>query len=110
MKEYAFCIDLKNNKELIKKYKDYHANPWPEVVEALKKVGVKKMNIYLLGRRLFMVLEGKEDFDIRKNLPNYLKLHPRCQEWEDLMGTLQESVAEANEKEKWTLMERIFEL
>ena len=108
MKNLAFTVNLKDDPEVIAKYKEYHANVWPEVLQALKDVGVIDMKIYLLGRRLFMTCEVEDDFDHTIDFPKYLDLHPRCQEWEDLMGTYQEPVADAAEGEKWAFMEEVF--
>jgi L-rhamnose mutarotase len=110
MKTYALTLNLKNDPEIIKQYKAYHANPYPEVVEALKAVGIADMKIWLLGRRLFMVFVAEDNFDPERDFKRYLKLHPRCQEWEDLMSTFQEPVPEARAHEKWALMEQVFQL
>lgn len=110
MKEYAFAVNLKDDPETIRKYKEYHANIWPEVASALKEVGITGMHIYILGRRLFMVMQAGDEFKPEVDFPRYLSLHPRCQEWEDLMGAFQEKCPEAKPEEKWANMERIFEL
>ena len=110
MKHLALTLNLKDDPEVIAAYKAYHAAAWPEVIEALQAVGVIQMRIWLLGRRLFMVADVEDDFDPDKDFPRYLTLHPRCQEWEDLMGTFQEPVADAAEGEKWATMEQVFEL
>jgi L-rhamnose mutarotase len=110
MQEYAQTLNLKDNPEVIRQYKEYHAQAWPEVIAALKQVGVIDMKIYLLGRRLFMYMTTRNGFDPAVDFPAYLQLHPRCQEWEDLMGTFQEKVPEAQPHEKWALMEKVFQL
>ncbi len=110
MKDYALSINLKNDKKTIRQYKAYHADAWPEVVEALKAVGILDMKIYLLGRRLFMFMQTEDDFDPTTDFPRYLTLHPRCQAWEDLMGTFQEKLPEAQPDEKWAMMEKVFQL
>ena len=66
------------------------------------------MKIYLLGRRLFMTCSVQDTFEPAGDFPKYLQLNPRCQEWEDLMGTFQESVADAKPGEKWAAMEEVF--
>ncbi len=110
MKDYGLSINLKDDKEAIRQYKAYHAHAWPEVVEALKAVGILDMKIYLLGRRLFMLMQTEDDFDLKTDVPRYLTLNPCCQEWEDLMGTFQEKLPEAKPHEKWALMEKVFQL
>ncbi len=110
MKRLALTLNLKDDPAVIEAYKEYHAHPWPEVVDALKAVGVLEMKIWILGRRLFMMARVEDDFDPAVDFPRYLTLHPRCQEWEDLMTTLQEPVPEAKPGEKWAMMSQIFDL
>lgn len=110
MKDYAMSVNLKDDEEVIEKYKAYHANTWPEVIDSLKRVGIVDMKIYLLGRRLFMFIQTEDHFEPEIDFPKYLTLHPRCQEWEDLMSTFQEKLPEAQPHEKWALMEKVFQL
>ncbi len=110
MKEYALTVNLKDDPEIIAQYKQYHGNVWPEVRRSLEAVGVREMKIFLLGRRLFMYLTADDYFDLNLDLPKYLTLNPKCQEWEDLMTQLQEPVPEAKDGEKWALMEKVFDL
>ena len=103
-------VNLRDDPELIARYEAYHAQTWPEVQVALRTVGVLDMKIWRLGRRLFMYMDTVEGFDPAVDFPRYLRLHPRCQEWEDLMGTMQEPVAEAAPGEKWAAMRQVFQL
>ncbi len=109
MKDYAQTVNLEDDPEVIRQYEEYHANVWPEVLAALKEVGVIDMKIYRLGRRLFMFMQTEDEFDLNVDMPRYLTLHPRCREWEDLMGTFQEKVPEAQPQEKWANMKKVFE-
>ena len=110
MKHFGLTLNLKDDPHIIEQYKTYHRNVWPEVVESLKAMGITKMNIYLLGRRLFMAMETIDDFDVARDFPRYLEQHPRCQEWDELMRRFQEPVAEAKPGEWWAMMEPVFEL
>ncbi len=110
MKHFGLTLNLKKEPLVIEQYKEYHQNAWPEVVDALKNVGITKMNIYLLGRRLFMALETEDSFEIERDFPRYLAQHPRCKEWDTLMRTFQEPVAEARPDEWWARMAPVFEL
>lgn len=110
MKHYGLTLNLKNDSALIEAYKEYHRNAWPEVVDGLKAVGITKMNIYLLGYRLFMAMETVDNFDIERDFPRYLQENPRCKAWDELMRTFQEPVAEARSDEWWARMEPVFEL
>ena len=110
MKVYAQTLNLKDDPVIIEKYKDYHQNVWPEVLAALKYVGILDMKIFLHGRRLFMYMETKDEFIPEVDLPRYLEQDKRCQEWEELMGDFQEPVPEAKPGEKWSMMEQVFKL
>jgi L-rhamnose mutarotase len=105
---YARALDLKDDPAAVAAYLEYHRHPWPEVLVALRAVGVREMRIFLLGKRLFMCLEGEEGFDPARDLPRYLDLHPRCREWEERMSALQQPLPEARPGEKWAPMEEIF--
>ncbi len=110
MKHYGLTLNLKNDPALIEAYKAYHHDAWPEVVDALKAVGITKMNIYLLGCRLFMTMETVDNFHIDRDFPRYLKENPKCKTWDKLMRTFQEPVAEAEPDEWWARMELVFQL
>ncbi len=103
-------LDLKHDQAAIAAYKAYHQTVWPEVQNSLKQVGVKDLRIWLWGVRLFMLIEVDDDFDVDQDLSRYLTLDPRCQEWENLMGTLQKPLEGAAPGEKWVEMEQVFEL
>lgn len=108
MKSLAMTVNLKNDPKIIQEYKEFHAAVWPEVLSSLKQVGVIDMKIYILGRRLFMTCEVEDRFIPEVDFPKYLELDPKCQEWEDLMGTFQEPVEDAQPGEKWAKMEEVF--
>ncbi len=48
------------------------------------------MDIYALGRRLTMVMDTRDDFDLRRSFAAHVRSDPRCAEWETLMKTYQE--------------------
>ena len=107
MKRIAYTINLVDDPKLIEDYCEHHRNVWPEVEAGLKQVGLIEMNIYRLGRRLFMLMEVEDDFDVATGLPAYLKTHPKCQQWEDMMDPFQAPLPEAKPGEKWSEMENI---
>lgn len=67
------------------------------------------MEIYLLGTRLFMIVETAPDFDWTSAMARLATL-PRQAEWEELTGRYQQALPGASSAEKWKLMERIFHL
>lgn len=110
MKHFGLTLNLKDDPEIIERYKTYHQDAWEETLVGLKAVGITKMNIYLLGRQLFMAMETVDTFDIERDFPRYLEEHPKCREWDELMRTFQEPVEEAKPDEWWAQMEPVFEL
>ncbi len=71
-------VDLKDDAALIEKYKAHHQAVWPKVLESLKAVGILEMKIYLLGQRMFMVVDTTDNFDPDVDFARYLTLDPRC--------------------------------
>ena len=108
-RRYCLTLDLKNDPALIAEYKRYHENVWPEIVESLRGSGIVGMEIYLLGTRMFMIMEVNDDFSFEAKA-RADKSNPRVQEWEQLMWNFQQPLPEANPEEKWLLMERVFKM
>jgi L-rhamnose mutarotase len=108
-RRFCLTLDLKNDPALIAEYRRYHEKIWPEITESIKNSGIVDMEIYLLGTRMFMVMEVNESFSFAKKAKADLQ-NPKVQEWEELMGKFQQKLPEAREGEKWQRMERIFKL
>ena len=49
-------------------------------------------NIYLIGNRLFMVLQVEDGFDYRRDFGRYLEETPRAKEWDAFMHGYQQLV------------------
>ena len=79
MKHYGLTLNLKNDPSVIEKYKAYHQDAWPEVIDALKTVGITKMNIYLLGCRLFMAMETIDTFEYSARFPTLSRRKSKMQ-------------------------------
>ena len=108
MKKYALSLDLKNDPQLIERYKEHHRHVWPEILESIKASGILSMEIYHIETRLFMIMEASDDFSFEKK-GQMDASNPKVQEWEELMDTYQQRLPFAKAGEKWVLMERIFE-
>jgi L-rhamnose mutarotase len=67
------------------------------------------MEIYLIGTRLFMIVETAAAFDWDTAFARLATL-PRQAEWEDYMSIFQVSQPGASSAEKWRLMDKIFNL
>ena len=109
MKSFGMAIDLKNDPRAIESYKEYHTKVWPEVLEGLRDVGITKMKIFLLGRRLFMYYEAGDDFEPSRDFQKYQNTD-RAKEWDSLMREFQEPVPESKPGDWWTLMTEVFSL
>jgi L-rhamnose mutarotase len=110
MKSYAKTILLKNDPEKIAEYRRHHDHIWSEVVASFRKVGVLDMRIWLIGNRLFMVMDTEDDFDPDTSLEKYVQLDPRNDQWENLMASYQEPVPEARPGEHWADLELVFRM
>ncbi|GBU08813.1 hypothetical protein AwDysgo_21440 [Bacteroidales bacterium] len=110
-KRYCQYLELKNEPALIAEYVKRHseAYAWPEVKEGIKSVGILEMELYIIGNRLFMIVETALDFQWDEAFSKLAKL-PRQEEWEEYVSIFQVSKSGASSAEKWTLMDRIFHL
>lgn len=100
-KHYCKTMELLNDAALIEAYKKAHAKgaAWPEITQGMKEVGIIDMEIYLIGTRLFMIMDTIADFDHDKAM-NELATKPRQSEWEAHMAQFQDSSAEATADQK----------
>jgi L-rhamnose mutarotase len=67
------------------------------------------MEIYLLGTRMFMIMEVNEQFSFEAKAEADRR-NPKVQEWEKLMWRFQQALPQAKAGEEWLRMERIFKL
>jgi L-rhamnose mutarotase len=110
-KRYCLTLDLKDDPKLIKEYKYWHQSNhiWPEIPKGIREVGITDMEIYLLGTRLFMIMETTPDFDFDTQMAKLSQL-PKQKEWEAFVSKFQKANPGEKSSEKWKLMERIFKL
>ena len=106
---YCLTLDLKDDPKLIAEYKRYHEKIWPEITASIKDAGIEQMEIYLLGTRMFMVMEVHENFSFEAKTKAD-SANPKVLEWEELMWKFQKRLPNAKRGEKWLLMDRIFQL
>jgi len=109
MKKYCLALDLKNDAALIASYKKHHEKIWPEITESLIDAGIENAEIYCVGNRLFMILEVNDSFSFEKKTTMDSE-NPKVQEWEDLMWKYQQKLPWGKEREKWILMNKIYQL
>ena len=110
----CFALDLKDDPGTIERYKHWHrpGGPPAEVTRSLRDAGIESLDIYLIGNRLFMVMESDpaapgstrstDDDD-----------NPHVRAWEALMGELQQDLPFPKRGPgtgKWQLLEHIYSL
>jgi len=109
MPRHCLTLDLKDDAQAIADYKRYHEKIWPEVKESLFEAGVLDMEIYLLGTRMFMIMEVDEEFSMARKA-TMDTANPKVQEWETLMHGFQQQLPQAKSGEWWLPMEQVFSL
>ena len=110
MKEIAFALDLKDDPDTIRKYCDWHGKVWPQIMRGMAAFGVLGQHIYLIGNRLFMVLQVEDEFDYRRDFGRYLEETPRAKEWDSVMCGFQQPVPWVRDGDWWAPMERVYDL
>jgi L-rhamnose mutarotase len=106
---YCLTLDLKDDPQLIAEYKKHHEKVWPEILKSIKDSGIEAMEIYLLGTRMFMIMDVNDGFSFEaKGAAD--RANPKVAEWERLMWKFQSALPQAKPGEKWLLMERVFKL
>ncbi|MCA9284066.1 MAG: L-rhamnose mutarotase [Phycisphaerales bacterium] len=109
MRSFAQCLDLVDDPRLIEAYDDLHRRVWPEVVQALRSIGVERMRIFRRGTRLFMYMETTDGFDPARDYQAYAD-QPRCREWDEQMRRFQRQVPGAPPDSWWAPMALVFDL
>lgn len=109
MRRYCLALDLIDDPERIAAYERYHEQVWPEILDSIREAGIRDMEIYRTGNRLFMIMETEENFSFEAKAGSDAG-NPKVQEWEELMWEYQQALPWAGPGEKWVLMERIFKL
>ena len=111
VKRYCQTLSLRDNPELIEAYRKAHSKEesWPEIRAGIREVGIQEMEIYILGSKLFMIVETPLNFDWDKAMAKLATL-PRQAEWEEYVAIFQQCAEGATSDEKWQMMERMFYL
>jgi L-rhamnose mutarotase len=110
-KRYCMALDLRNDAELIRQYKQVHTKQgiWPEIPKGIKESGVSDMEIYLWSNRMYMILEAPPAWDFDSGMAKMGSLE-RQKEWGDFVWQFQQLLPYSQNGEKWMLMENVFQL
>jgi L-rhamnose mutarotase len=79
------------------------------VKQSLFDAGVVEMEIYLLGTRMFMIMDVDDSFSLSAKAAKDLA-NAKVQEWETIMHGFQQQLPGAGTDQYWMLMERVFSL
>jgi L-rhamnose mutarotase len=109
MPRHCLTLDLKDDEEAIAEYKRYHMKIWPEVRDSLFASGVLHMEIYLLGTRMFMIMDVNDTFFLPAKAAADA-VNAKVQEWETIMHGFQQQLPEAKPNQWWMAMDRVFNL
>jgi L-rhamnose mutarotase len=108
-RRFCLTLDLKDDPRLIAEYKRYHEKIWPAITRSIKDSGIDDMEIYLLGTRMFMIMDVDDDFSFAAKSRGDAA-NPKVREWEEFMWKFQQALPQAKPGEKWVLMEKIYDL
>lgn len=109
MPRHCLTLDLKDDQAAIAEYKRYHVKIWPEVRQSLFDAGVVAMEIYLLGTRMFMIMDVNDRFSLDGKAAADA-VNAKVQEWESIMHQFQKQLPTARPDQWWIPMERVFSL
>ena len=104
MQRIASVIRLRPGKQ--GDYLRLHAEPWPEVMATLKRVGVSNYSIFLHGDLLFSYLEFSGDS--WEDAQTEIARDPATREWWTHTDPCQEPVVGARPGEWWSAMKPVF--
>lgn len=105
MQRIGRVLRLRNGAEA--EYERYHADVWPEVLEAIRKSGIKNYTIFRHGRWLFSYFELQDNVSLTE-AGRIISSHDVCRKWEGLMHALQEPLPESGKEDWWVPMKETF--
>ena len=114
LRRECLAVDLKDDPEIIERYRCLHrpGGPPAEVTRSLRAAGIAALDIYLIGNRLFMVIEfGAEYSPDAKAAAD--AGNPQVRAWNALMDDLQQELPFARTDPasgKWRRLDHIYSL
>ena len=109
MPRHCLTLDLKDDATAISEYKQCHMKIWPEIKQSMFDAGIVEMEIYLLGTRIFMIMDVDDTFSLPAKAAADAA-NPKVQEWETKMRAFQKRLPGAAPEQWWMLMDQIFKL
>lgn len=106
MQRMGMVLGLKPDK--VERYKELHANVWPEILAGISECNITNYSIFLKEPEnlLFGYWEYVgEDFEADAAK---MAADPKTQEWWDICMPCQEPLETRKEGEWWAMMEEVF--
>ena len=106
----CFAVDLHDDPDQIARYRAWHraGGPPAAVTAAIRADDVRELEIWLVGDRMFMILEQGEAYDAQAKAARDAA-NSDVQAWDALMRTFQRPLPCAPER-TWAEMARIYAL
>ncbi len=104
MQRYGSVIRLRPEAE--ERYKAYHAQVWPEVLDMIRKCHIRNYSIYLKDGFLFGYFEY-HGTDYQADMAK-MAADPKTQEWWAIMEPMQQPLDTRAPGEWWARMEEVF--
>ncbi|HWU15887.1 MAG TPA: L-rhamnose mutarotase [Caulobacter sp.] len=110
MTRRCFAVDLHDDPGQIARYRAWHAvgGPPAAVTAAIRADDVHELQIWLVGDRLFMIMEQGDGYDAQAKAARDAA-DPDVQAWDALMRTFQKPLPFAPDQ-TWAEMERVYAL
>lgn len=111
LRRFCFALDLRDDPELIERYKWWHrpGGPPEAVTRSLLAADIRELEIWLCGSRLLMVLEAGPSYDPAVKAARDAQ-DPDVLAWEQLMWEFQQPLPGAACGQKWLAAQRIYAL
>ena len=107
MPRHCLTLDLKDDATAIAEYKRYHVKIWPEVRDSLRAAWVMDIEIYILGTRMFMIMDVNDSFSLSAKAAADAA-NAKVQEWEAIMSGFQQPLPQSRPGQRWVVMDRVF--
>ncbi|MEX0274578.1 MAG: L-rhamnose mutarotase [Flavobacteriaceae bacterium] len=107
-KRIAMALKLKKDPFLLEEYKEIHApnRIWPQVLDNMDAMGIKDMELYLMGYQAFLIMDVPPNFDLEKQGAIWSQL-PQEADWQQYVSKFQEVNPHSNAVDKWKVVEQV---